>query len=110
MPSTSRFFMLIAAVALRAALLGWGIWGWGGRTDAALASLAEEADLSRSIDGEMFEDDSHAAHDELGERDDRERFERDHEFDGEHEASEDEHDGGEHEGGPDDSGDSGGDD
>jgi hypothetical protein len=70
-----------------------------------LASLADEADLSRSADGETFEDDSHSLHDDLS------GFESDHGLESEHEGLEGEHGGeSEHGGGEDGGGDSGGDD
>jgi hypothetical protein len=69
-----------------------------------LKSLADEADLSRSTEGQLFEDDSHSLHEELS------GFESDHGLESEHEGLEWEHGGeGEHGGGEDGGGDSGGD-
>lgn len=64
-----------------------------------VASVAEEADLSRSAGGETFEDDSHDGLHELshesdkeaegrGDREDRDRLESDHSREGDHEGPE----------------------
>lgn len=104
----------MAVFTLYGLFLAWGIgpnrvWAGGDELDPALlkegqlASLADEADLSRSTDGELFEDDSHSLHDDLS------GFESDHGLESEHEGLEGDHGGeGEHGGGEDGGGDSGG--
>jgi hypothetical protein len=111
----NRSFIRIAALTIEASLLVWGI-----RTRVALAgeepdanrsgevriaSLAEEADLSRSSAGETFEDNSHSIHDDLS------GFESDHGLESEHEGLESDHGGESEHGGGSESGggDSGGD-
>jgi len=102
------------ASVVSAALLACGMAGMSptpvlagaGSTVAALrdvASLADEADLSRSDQGETYEDNSHSLHDDLS------GFEREHDLESEHEGVEGEHGGeSEHGGGEDGGGDSGG--
>jgi uncharacterized membrane protein YgcG len=108
------------AVFLLVVLLSWGI-GAGpalaGEADQAdragsheIASLADEANLSRSTTGETFEDDSHSIHEEASRFEGSDHFDRYHDLEGEHERSETEHGGESEHGGGDDSGggDSGG--
>jgi hypothetical protein len=74
------------------------------------ASLADEANLSRSTAGETFEDDSHSIHEEASHFERSDHFERQHDLEGEHERAESEHggSGSEREGGSESGGDSGG--
>jgi hypothetical protein len=75
-----------------------------------IASLADEANLSRSTAGETFEDDSHSIHEEALRDEGSDHLERQHDLEGEHEMSEGDHGGeSEHGGGAESGGgDSGG--
>ena len=57
------------------------------------ASLADEANLSRSTAGETFEDNSHSIHDEFSRFEGSDHLERDHGLEGEHDRTESEHGG-----------------
>lgn len=112
------------AVFLLLVLLIWGIGsgigsnlalaGEAGPADHTgshdIASLADEANLSRSTTGETFEDDSHSIHEEASRFEGSDHFDRFRDLEGEHERAEGEHGGESEHGGGDDSGggDSGG--
>lgn len=108
------------ALSLLVVLLIWGIGvslalaGEAGPADRSgsheVASLADEANLSRSTAGETFEDDSHSIHEEASRMEGSDHLERQHDLEGEHERSEGDHGGeSEHGGGAESGGgDSGG--
>lgn len=94
---------LISGMAL-SQILAEGSGAPAGSGPLQVASLADEADLSRSVQGETSEDNSHSLHDELSGTD------SDHSLEGEHERAEGEHGGeGERGGGEGEGGGSGGD-